>query len=132
MTTFPQLALAESAALHPVKARALTNRIVEGWQDQGACAASEDEDAWFPDPSTPRSELTAVLRVCQGCPVRRSCLAAGLVGQEAGVWGGTTEAERNDAAIELSSTGSRTDDVLDRLLALPVATPAAAPERGAA
>jgi hypothetical protein len=123
MTTCTQLALAASAALHPVKARALANRITPGWRDRAACATADDLDSWFPDPDTPRSELVGVLTVCQGCPVRRSCLAAGLLGHEHGVWGGTTETERNDATVELSTTASRTDDVLDRLLALPITTP---------
>jgi hypothetical protein len=123
MTTYSQLALADSAALHPVKARALANRIATGWRDRAACATARDLDAWFPDPSAPRSDLSAVLKVCHGCPVRRSCLAAGLLGHEHGVWGGTTETERTDAAVELSTTTSRTDDVLERLLAFPIATP---------
>jgi hypothetical protein len=133
MTTCTQLAPADSAALHPVKARALANRIAPGWRDRAACATARDLDTWFPDPSAPRSDLSAVLSVCQICPARRSCLAAGLLGHEHGVWGGTTETERTDATVELSTTSSRTDDVLDRLLALPIVTPAAtAPRRGAA
>jgi hypothetical protein len=129
MTGFTQLTVAESAALHPVKMRALANRITPGWRDRAACATADDLDAWFPDPSARRSDLSAVLNVCQGCPVRRSCLAAGLLGHEHGVWGGTTETERNQATVELSTTTGGTDDVLDRLLALPTAT---APTRGAA
>jgi hypothetical protein len=74
-----------------------------------------------------------VLTVCQACPVRRSCLAAGLLGHEHGVWGGTTEPERDDATVELTSAAARTDDVLDRLLALPVGAVAThTPARGAA
>jgi hypothetical protein len=133
MTTFTQVALAESAALHPVKARALGNRIAPRWREQAVCAAADDLDAWFPDPDTRRSELVDVLSICRACPVRRSCLAAGLLGHEHGVWGGTTEAERNEATAELSTTASRTDAVLERLLALPVATSGStAPARGAA
>jgi hypothetical protein len=133
MTEFTQLPLAGSAALYPVKARALANRITPGWRDRAACATADDPEAWFPDPDARRSELVGVLTVCQSCPVRRSCLAAGLLGHEQGVWGGTTETERNQATVELSTTTSRTDDVLDRLLALPTATPpATAPTRGAA
>jgi hypothetical protein len=90
MTGFTQLPLAEPAALHPVKARALANRITQGWRDRAACATADDPEAWFPDPSARRSDLSAVLNVCHGCPVRRSCLAAGLLNHEHGIWGGTT------------------------------------------
>ena len=132
MSTLTQLILADSARLHPVKARALANRIPDGWRDRATCATAEDLDAWFPDPSTGRSELTAVLGVCRACPVRRSCLAAGLLGHECGVWGGTAESERDEAVVDLSTNAARTDDVLDRMPALPIGSAATAPRRGAA
>jgi len=72
-----------------------------------------------------------VLAVCESCPVRRSCLAAGLLGHEAGVWGGTTEDERDNALDDLNA-GAGVDPVLDRLLAVPVDTTADTTQRGAA
>lgn len=33
--------------------------------------------------------------VCRTCQVRRPCLEEGLAGEESGIWGGTTETERN-------------------------------------
>jgi hypothetical protein len=117
-----QLALPLWAELHAVKANTLANRIEPGWQRDGACVGSADPNAWFPAEDARRPQLVAPLLTCAGCPVRRSCLAAGLRAGEAGIWGGTTETERETARMELNC-GARTDDVLDRLLALP-ASPA--------
>jgi transcription factor WhiB len=118
MSGCTQLALSLSPVLHPVKARALTNRIDIGWQDRAACADRTDTEAWFPARSVPRRELMDLLFVCEGCRVRRSCLAAGLLGREVGIWGGTTETER-DAALDDLGAGARTDDVLGCLLGVP-------------
>jgi hypothetical protein len=115
----PQLALPLWAELHPVKAKALANRIEPGWQRRSACRDAPDPDAWFPPEEARRTQLVAPLTTCSSCPVRRSCLAAGMRAGEAGIWGGTTEPER-DAARAVLNAGGRTDDVLDRLLALPV------------
>jgi len=102
-----------------VKAAALARRIESGWQAQGACAGAADPDAWFPARSVARRDLAEPLAVCESCPVRRSCLAAGLLGHEAGVWGGTTEDERDDALDDLN-VGAHVDAVLDRLLTAPI------------
>jgi hypothetical protein len=118
------LTLAPQPVLHAVKARALSNRIKPGWQERAACGNTTDPDVWFPERSVPRRHLAEVLSLCEGCPVRRSCLAAGLLGHEYGIWGGTTEAER-DAALEDLTARTRTDDVLDRLLGVPAARGAA-------
>jgi len=125
-----QLALAPQPVLHAVKARALSNRIEPGWQKRAACGDTTDADAWFPDRSVPQRELADVLAVCEGCRVRRSCLAAGLLGREYGIWGGTTDAER-DAALDELSPKARTDDVLGRLLGWP-ASQVRPKKRGAA
>jgi hypothetical protein len=131
MGAFTQLTLALAPSLHGTKAGALQRRIEPGWQASAACAAAVDPDAWFPARSTPRRDLAGVLAVCEVCPVRRSCLAAGLLGHEAGVWGGTTEDQR-DAALDDLNAGDPVDSVLDRLLAVPVETPASTTEKGAA
>jgi hypothetical protein len=114
-----QLALPLWAELHPVKAKALANRIEPGWQRRSACIDAPDPDAWFPPEKVRRTQLIAPLTMCASCPVRRSCLAAGMRAGEAGIWGGTTEPER-DAARALLNAGGRTDEVLDQLLAIPV------------
>jgi len=119
VTAFVQLPLAQPPDLHPVKAKALANRIERGWQLRAACADTKDPDAWFPHRSCGRRELADLLDVCEACPVRRSCLAAGLLGREYGIWGGTTEAERDAALDELLGPGTRTDEVLGPLLDVP-------------
>jgi hypothetical protein len=122
-----QLALPLWAELHALKAHTLANRIEPDWQDRAACAGSSNPNAWFPAEDARRPQLVAPLLTCEGCPVRRSCLAAGLRAGEVGIWGGTTEGER-EAARAMLNCGAPTDDVLDRLLALP-ATPAPVAER---
>jgi WhiB family redox-sensing transcriptional regulator len=72
----------------------LRRRIDPDWQDLGACADTDDPDAWFPAPTATAEEIAVPLAICLACPVRRSCLAAGLLGREYGIWGGTTEDER--------------------------------------
>ena len=120
MKTWMQPALIEPG-LHAAKAAALARRITPDWQQQAACAASAEPDAWFPGPRALRAELAVPLAICATCPVRRCCLAAGLLGSERGIWGGTTERERDTAADALNA-GARVDAVLDRLLTAPQAS----------
>lgn len=56
-----------------------------------ACAG--DPELFFPMPSQV-VQIAAAKRVCEGCPVRRDCLAFALTHAVHGIWGGTTEAER--------------------------------------
>lgn len=61
------------------------------WTARAACAET------FPDeffPSQGESPKRAKL-ICAQCDVRAECLSAALEGREQGVWGGTTEAERD-------------------------------------
>ena len=110
-----RLDIGTGSGLHPSKAAALARRIQPGWQNRAACAGQEDPDLYFPAPRAPREQLAPMLTVCAGCPVRRSCLAGGLLGCEYGIWGGTTEAERDEALGRLRH-GARVDEVLDQTL----------------
>jgi hypothetical protein len=56
--------------------------------------------------------------MCGGCPVAESCRAAGILGDEAGVWGGATQDQRRVLA-ERISCGTTVLHVLDRLHRLP-------------
>jgi hypothetical protein len=123
MTAFAQLTLSLATGLHSSKAGALRRRIEPGWQADGACVDTDDPDAWFPARTAPPDEIADALALCAGCPVRRSCLAAGLLGGEYGLWGGTTEAQR-DTALDDLNADAQVDPVLDRLLAAPVVTAA--------
>ena len=114
-------------SIHASKRAALVRRIEVGWQDQALCRKFPDDD-WFPAPSD-SDVVCELIDVCQRCPAQRSCLAAALaMGEEHGIWGGTTEADRAYALSALVRGGS-VPDVLDQLL---TATPHASDERGAA
>ena len=103
------------SSLHPTKRATLARRISAEWQLDAACAGAKDPDAWFPPSQLPYSEMGEPMSVCADCPVRRSCLAAALLGEERGIWAGTTVRDRTPAIARLAA-GARTDDVLDQLL----------------
>ena len=67
-----------------------------GWASRGACLDS-DPDLFFPiAPTGPGLQQIAQAKaVCARCPVRRECLGfAQATHQVHGVWGGTSEEER--------------------------------------
>lgn len=60
------------------------------WTAQGVCREL-DPDGFFVQGADQRKAAV----MCEGCPVRRQCLADALDNRiEFGVWGGTTERER--------------------------------------
>ena len=66
------------------------------WLDDAACRHS-DPELFFPaaDIRAARTQVEAAKEVCRRCPVKGTCLNWALDdGQEAGIWGGTTEEER--------------------------------------
>jgi WhiB family transcriptional regulator, redox-sensing transcriptional regulator len=69
---------------------------VSGWAARGACRHS-DPELFFPV-ATHGPALEQVLKakvVCRSCPVQGECLEFALeTGQDFGVWGGASEAER--------------------------------------
>lgn len=68
----------------------------EHWRLFAACR-SADPDLFFPVSSSGRSMAQAeqAKTVCARCPVQRECLEFALRTRQAhGVWGGTTEQER--------------------------------------
>lgn len=94
---------------------ALSARVQPRWATAAACAGAPDPDAWFPDFPATEEQLAGPVRVCRHCPVSRACLAAALVGNESGVWGGTTDIVRMHAVVELAA-GADLDTTLDALL----------------
>jgi WhiB family transcriptional regulator, redox-sensing transcriptional regulator len=106
----------DAAPLHPAKAAALARRITPGWRDLASCSATKDPDAWFPRSRTDLARAGEAKRTCRGCPVRRECLAAALLRREAGIWGGISEADR-DQALSALCRGATVDAVLDITLA---------------
>jgi WhiB family transcriptional regulator, redox-sensing transcriptional regulator len=67
-----------------------------GWHDRAACRDS-DPELFFPVGKAGPAlvQIARAKQVCARCPVCAPCLAWALeTGQEAGVWGGTSEDER--------------------------------------
>lgn len=68
------------------------------WRDDALCAG-QDGETWFPVVHTKgwQEKLEQAKKVCARCPVTAECLAYALkTGQKAGVWGGLSEAERQE------------------------------------
>ncbi len=79
-----------------------------GWASRGACQDS-DPDLFFPiTTSGPALQQIAQAKaVCARCPVRIDCLNYALeTGQDAGVWGGTSEKERREIRSARTAAGS--------------------------
>jgi WhiB family transcriptional regulator, redox-sensing transcriptional regulator len=71
------------------------------WLDHAACRGS-DPELFFPasdlSAGAGRAQVDAAKQVCRRCPVSGTCLSWAFDnGQEAGIWGGTTEEERRRA-----------------------------------
>ena len=67
------------------------------WRDDAACR-EVDPDLFFPDYDIgpARAQVKMAKLICRGCPVNATCLNWALATeQEAGIWGGLTEAERH-------------------------------------
>ncbi|MER7110562.1 WhiB family transcriptional regulator [Streptomyces sp. NPDC000229] len=79
------------------------------WRLQAVCR-DEDPDLFFPIGNTGPAVLQAeeAKSVCRRCPVREPCLEWALEsGQEAGVWGATTEDERRALKRRAARRASR-------------------------
>lgn len=61
------------------------------WRDSALCAQT-DPDAFYPENG---GSTRAAKRICADCPVQNECLLDALDrGEEFGVWGGLSRAER--------------------------------------
>lgn len=89
----------------------LARRITPGWQTQAACQTMPG-DVFYPEPDERGQAVeAAALTTCNGCRVRSSCRATALLNNEQGVWGGTTDADRDRMHTALSQ-GVSVDAVL--------------------
>lgn len=103
------------------KSRAsLVRRIDVRWQDQAYCAGYLDTDDFYAEDEHEIRRTTEPKDLCAFCPVVRSCLAAAIVADEHGVWGRTTESER-DAIREELAFGTDVDQALSVVLDGPAA-----------
>lgn len=72
------------------------------FKDNPACAET-DPELFFPQEITDSTgnlrskyyNLAAAKKICDGCPLKMACLEYALNNIEIGVWGGTTEEQRN-------------------------------------
>ena len=62
------------------------------WQQWAACAESPVD--WFFDDHGVYRQQPRALALCGGCPVRVECLDHAVTHRETGIWGGTTDDER--------------------------------------
>ena len=81
--------------------------VSASWASRGACLDS-DPELFFPiglaGPAL--QQIARAKAVCERCTVRIDCLSYALsTGQDAGVWGGTTEEERREIRAATTATG---------------------------
>lgn len=73
------------------------------WRDDAACRDT-DPDAFYPDAG---KSGTYALMICRRCPVRTECLAEALdLGDQFGIWGGLSVAERKNLRRRERRSGS--------------------------
>lgn len=72
-------------------------------EDEPACAQADPElffpqemDMGFGKFSSSYYNLEAAKRVCDGCPLKLKCLEYALHNPQVGIWGGTTESQREN------------------------------------
>lgn len=72
------------------------------WSVQGNCA---DANPTIMCPTSMAKQRAVAERYCTNCPAMLQCLYHGLVGEEYGVWGGTTEDDRRLIHRSIASDG---------------------------
>lgn len=82
----------EPGARTPRSIAALASQLPStiSWMAAGACVDAPQID-WFPSEG---SDAEVAKAVCRACDVREQCLTQALARHEYGIWGGTTERER--------------------------------------
>jgi WhiB family redox-sensing transcriptional regulator len=102
-----QQSIGETEPVISVPAGAATEASSAGWESRAACLSC-DPDLFFPiAPSGPALQQIAQAKaVCARCPVRRECLQYALATRQVhGVWGGTSEEERQQLRRTLTIDG---------------------------
>ena len=94
----------------PAPARPDTHVRAADWRHRAACRDT-DPEIFFPVGTGGPAllQITEAKTVCRRCPVVAECLAFALAHDEAGVWGGTTPAERRELrrATHVPAPGAR-------------------------
>lgn len=100
--------------------------IDKSFMARGACRGLDPE--LFHPVRGDVDTLKAAQAVCDGCPVREECLEYAIVnGEEHGIWGGASEAERKRIAQRRRAAGE-----LQKACALPGCGELFTPRRAAA
>src|SRR5262249_59728546 len=82
----------------PIPAPAAAPAVPGDWMPLGACQVA-DPDLFFPIAALgpAQQQIVQAKAICAACLVRTACLRYALeTGQDAGIWGGTTEDERRE------------------------------------
>lgn len=72
------------------------------WRDRGACRGV-DPRLFFPTENT--VAINEAKKYCKSCEVKRECLEYSLLNGEYGIWGGTTERQRRNMRIPVTTFG---------------------------
>jgi len=92
-------------------AETLVKVVDKDWREKAACRGLIAPDyVWFP----PRGRYVStragaisptqrLLDLCEGCPVRITCLDFAIAGNEPGIWGGTSFRQRRAIKKERAS-----------------------------
>ena len=67
----------------------------DDWQYRANCRGSNPELFFPPSAAATREQCRAALALCDACGVARECLSYALRTNSCGVWGNTTEFERD-------------------------------------
>jgi hypothetical protein len=74
------------------------------WHADALCKEIEYRDlGWFPERGVSADQVAAAETVCSHCIVRAECLAAGVEGDEHGIWGGVDRGGRRRSSIAVSA-----------------------------
>src|SRR6266545_2599831 len=111
-----QLALPLVAAMSAKQRAEVGRHIGRDWRERAECLG-RDTDEFYPEADVPR--ISDPKDRCAFCPVARSCLASALLHDEEGVWGRTTEAERDELRDDITR-GIPVAIVLDDALLGPI------------
>jgi hypothetical protein len=71
-------------------------KLNEAIDEVGQVSCSNFPDIYFPDQTEGKNaELALAKRMCGECPIRNLCVAFAMKHDVQGIWGGVTQAERN-------------------------------------
>lgn len=73
---------------------------INSWSARAKCRNMPNDAIFFP---TDAAGVTQGRRFCQSCPVKELCKAYALVHSLSGIWGGTSETEREKTNPALKS-----------------------------